>query len=295
MEKQLEQAVLEYRPLLFTIAYNMLGGIVDAEDIVQDTFAYWYNHDQSHVNNPRLYLIKAIANRCINRLKQVQRTRKSYTGTWLPEPLVDNKAENNVYNFDQGKQLSIGFLYLLEKLNPLERAVLILKESFDFPYSEIAGIFDISQDNCRQLLSRARTKLKKAKSKFTVTREQHNLVLQKFLDACVDGDMDELISLLKDDVTFYSDGGGKVSAATHPLYGKETVLKFISGILQKTGPVSSIEIASVNGLSGAIVYIDPGRKVPDLLIAIDVDSENKIQNFYFIRNPEKLQHLARHS
>ena len=292
MEKLPEEQIPEYRPLLFSVAYNMLGSIMDAEDIVQDTLGYWYNHDQSHVNNPRLYLIKAVSNRCINHLKQLQRTRKAYTGTWLPEPFVDGRSESDVYKFDQGKELSIGFLYLLETLNPLERAVLILKESFDIPYHEIADIFNVTQENCRQLFSRAKRKLKKEKRKFSADKEQHNIILQKFLEACVNGDMKELIALLKDDVTFYSDGGGKVSAATQPLYGRDTVLKFISGILQKTGPVSSVEIASVNGLSGAIIYIDAERTIPDLLIALDVDDDNKIQNLYFIRNPAKLQHLS---
>lgn len=292
MKQRPEADAVEYRRLLFTIAYNMVGSIGDAEDIVQETFAYWYSHDQSHVDNPRQYLIKAVSNRCINHLKQIQRTRKAYTGTWLPEPLVDSKAEKNAYKFDEGKHLSIGFLYLMEKLNPLERAVIILKESFDLPYPEIADMFDITRDNCRQLLSRAKTKLKKQKRKFSADKEQHDMILRKFVKACVNGDMNELIALLKEDVTFYSDGGGKVSAAQHPLQGKEPVLKFISGILKKTGPLSTIEIASVNGLSGAIVYIDEKQKIPDLVIALDVAADSKIENFYFIRNPDKLRHRS---
>lgn len=293
MKNRAEADVFEYRRLLFTIAYKMLGSIGDAEDIVQDTFAYWYSHDQSHVDDPRRYLMKTVSNRCINYLKQVKRTRKAYKGTWLPEPLIDSKAEKDAYKFDEEKDLSIGFLFLMEKLNPLERAVIILKESFDLPYPEIAEIFDTTRDNCRQLLSRAKSKLKKEKSKFSADKEQHDVILRKFLSACANGGMDELISLLKEDVAFYSDGGGKVSAATHPLRGKEAVLKFIVGILQKTGPVSTIEIASVNGLSGAIVYIDAKQTIPDLLIALDGDADGKIQNLYFVRNPDKLRYLAR--
>ncbi|MBD0278412.1 MAG: RNA polymerase sigma-70 factor [Bacteroidota bacterium] len=293
MEQSGERDVMQYRPLLFSIAYNMLGSIMDAEDIVQDTFTYWYNTDQSYVENPKYYLIKAITNRCINHLKEAQRNRETYVGTWLPEPLVEKqKTDRQAIQFDNRNELSIGFLYLLEKLNPLERAVLILKESFDFPYSEIAQIFDISQDNCRQLLSRAKAKLKQEKNRFNVDKQKHNQILHKFLQACVSGNMEELVSLLKEDVAFYSDGGGKASAALHPLFGREKVLKFISGILKQTGPVSSIEIASVNGLSGAIIYIDKNNPVPDLLISLDVDEDDKIQNFYFIRNPDKLRHIA---
>lgn len=289
-----EGDVLQYRPLLFSIAYNMLGSIMDAEDIVQDTFTYWYNTDYSLVENPRSYLVKAVTNRCINRLKEAQRNRENYVGTWLPEPLVEKQeTDKQAIQFDNRNELSIGFLYLLEKLNPLERAVLILKESFDFPYSEIAQIFDISQDNCRQLLSRSKAKLKQEKNRFTVDKDKHDRTLHKFLEACVNGDMEGLVSLLKEDVAFYSDGGGKVSAALHPLYGREKVLKFISGILKQAGPVSSIKIASVNGLTGAIICIDKNNPVPDLIIALDVDEDEKIQNFYFIRNPDKLRHVPK--
>lgn len=294
MQTSGERDVLQYRPLLFSIAYNMLGSIMDAEDIVQDTFTYWYNSDQSHVENPRHYLIKAITNRCINNLKHAQKNRSTYIGTWLPEPLVNNQqTESEVIRFHNKNELSIGFLYLLEKLSPLERAVLILKESFDFPYPEICEIFEISHDNCRQLLSRAKAKLKQEKNRFNINKEQHNKILNKFLQACVSGNIQELVSLLKEDVAFYSDGGGKVSAALYPLYGRTKVIKFIAGILSQTGPVSSIEIATVNGLSGAIVYIDRNNPVPDLLIAMDIDMDEKIQNFYFLRNPDKLHHLTK--
>jgi RNA polymerase sigma-70 factor (ECF subfamily) len=292
MEAGKQKDILEYRPLLFSIAYNMLGSIMDAEDIVQDTFAYWYNTDQSHVENPKYYLVRAITNRCINHLKEAKRKRETYVGTWLPEPLVDN-TERQSLAFDRKNELSIGFMYLLEKLNPIERAVLILKEGFDFSYSEIAQILDISQDNCRQLFSRAKARLKQEKNRFNVDKQKHHEILNMFLQACVSGDMDGLVSLLKEDVAFYSDGGGKVSAAIHPLFGKEKVLKFIRGILKQAGPVSSIKVATVNGLSGVIIYIDQGSQIPDLLISMDVDEDDRIQNFYFIRNPDKLQHIAK--
>jgi RNA polymerase sigma-70 factor (ECF subfamily) len=283
--------VIQYRPLLFSIGYNMLGSIMDAEDMVQDTMVSWLKIDHSKIENPRFYLVKAITNRCINRLKELQRNRESYIGTWLPEPLVGKTPEFYDLKSDRQKELSIGFLYLLEKLNPLERGVLILKESFDLANDEIIEIFGISADNCRQLLSRAKAKLKLEKRKFNADKQKHTTILQKFLQACMNGDMQELISLLKEDVVFYSDGGGKASAALKPLHGKEIVLKFIHGIIQKTGPVSSIEFESVNGLSGAIIYLDSSKEVPDLVVSLDINEEGKIQNLYFIRNPEKLQRV----
>ena len=255
MKNAVENPIHYYRPMLFSIAYNMLGSLMDAEDMVQDTFLNWYKTDTRHVDHPKFYLIRAIINRCINHLKEQQKKRENYKGTWLPETLV-SEMNGEERQREEDRKLSIGILYLLEKLTPPERGVLILRESFNFTFPEIASIFDISYDNCRQLLSRARAKLLRDKKRFVTDDEVHTRILKKFMDACLSGKVDELVGLLQEDVSFYSDGGGKASAALHPLYGRETVLKFISGIVQKAGPVSRVQFLSVNGLCGAVIYKD---------------------------------------
>jgi RNA polymerase sigma-70 factor, ECF subfamily len=291
MKNTLDNVVTQYTPMLFSIAYNMLGSVMDAEDMVQDTFLSWYKMNTSHVDSPKFYLIRAIINRCLTYLQKQAKKRESYPGPWLPEPLVDETGVEDEQR--EGEKLSIGVLYLLEKLSPLERAVLILRESFDFTFQDIASIFDISTENCRQSLSRARKKLHKDKKRFVTDSELHARILKKFMDACLSGNPDELVGLLQEDVAFYSDGGGKASAALHPLYGRSAVVKFIGGIVQKAGPVSQVQLRAVNGLSGAVVYKDNSSMIPDLLIALDVHENGRIQNLYFIRNPDKLRHIKK--
>jgi RNA polymerase sigma-70 factor (ECF subfamily) len=292
MKNATDDPISHYRSMLFSIAYNMLGSLTDAEDMVQDTFLNWYKADTTQVDNPKFYLIRAVINRCISHLQKQQQRRINYTGTWLPEPLV-SEMDAEEHRQQESQKLSIGFLYLLEKLSPPERGVLILREGFNLTFQEIASIFNISQNNCRQLLSRARSKLQQDKKRFVTNEEQHSRILKKFMDACLSGNLNELTGLLQEDVSFYSDGGGKASAALHPLYGREIVAKFIHGIVQKTGPVFLMQFIPVNGLQGAVIYKNEDSIVPDLLITLDAHEAGGIQNLYFIRNPDKLRHIKK--
>lgn len=277
--------------MLFSIAYNMLGSLADAEDMVQETFASWISTDKSHVENPKFYLIRTVSNKCINHLKKLKQERELYNGTWLPEPLIVHPdAEMDLVNKNN---LTIGFMFLLEKLSPIERGILILKESFDMEYLEISKIFDINYETSRQHLSRARKKLQLAKSRFNVDTNTHNLILNKFLDACLTGDFDQLIKLLREDVVMYADGGGKAPATLRPISGMEKVIKTITAIIKKTHPIPFVEIQSIKGLSGILLYLEEGKSMPDALITIDIDDTSRICNLYFIVNPEKLEHLKR--
>ncbi len=276
--------------MLFSIAYNMLGSVSDAEDMIQETYIGWLKSDKSHVENTRFYLIRVISNKCLDHLKKLRQEREAYTGVWLPEPVVS--ATDLSEASEPEKNLDIGFMYLLEKLTPVERGVIILKESFDMEYIEIASIFELTEENCRQHLSRAKKKLHHEKSRFKVDSREHDRILREFIEACVSGNLETLIELLREDAVFYSDGGGKATAALKPIEGREKVLNFLIMGMKKVGAFSSIDYQTVNGLSGAVVCIETRKTIPDVLIAIDTDESNKITNIYFIVNPEKLQHLT---
>lgn len=291
MNSAFSEDIQKLRPELFAVAYNMLGSMTDAEDVVQDSLIAWMKSDRSDVKDPKHYLIRTITHRCINLLKQLQRKRLNYIGTWLPEPAVQPDEESKCSRSEQDKQLSIGFLYLLENLNATERAVLILRESFDYPYSVLGDILGLTEDNCRKILSRAKAKLKNARKPTKIDRHKHRQMLQLFLQACIQEDRNSLESMLVQDVSFYSDGGGKASAAVKPLHGREAVLKFILGIIKKTGSIRSTKTLLVNGLPGAAIYTSVSE-APDLVFTFDLnDLSEQIETFYFIRNPDKLRHV----
>ncbi|MGB1243452.1 MAG: sigma-70 family RNA polymerase sigma factor [Chitinophagales bacterium] len=273
----------ELRPLLFSIAYRMTGNIADSEDILQDTFEKWLQLDTQRITHSKAYLCKTISNRCINYLQKKQKQREIYKGTWLPEPLI---AHPTLEHLDSNVNLSYGILWLLEKLNPLERAVYLCKESFDFNYSELANIFEKRPDHCRQLYHRASQKLQIDKKRFEVNPKQQQNLLQLFAKAAQKGDMDELLQFLKDDIVFYSDGGGKATAALNPLYGKIVVAKFLKGIIRKGGGVYFMEAVIVNQSLGTIIRDSQTREVAGVFVFEWQGKE--IQNIYVIRNPDKL-------
>ncbi|MEZ4885566.1 MAG: sigma-70 family RNA polymerase sigma factor [Chitinophagales bacterium] len=273
----------EFRPLLFSIAYRMTGNVADSEDILQDVFEKWLQLDSPQITNPKAYLCKSVSNRCINYLNQQKRHRESYKGTWLPEPLI---AHPSLQHLDQNIDISYGIMRLLETLNPLERAIYLCKESFDFDYSELSEMFDKRPDHCRQLYHRAQQKLQSDKKRFAVNPQQQQHLLQLFAKAAQEGDFDGLLQFLKDDIGFYSDGGGKVPAATKPLFGKNIVAKFLVGIIQKFGEDYSIEPVLINQSVGGIIR----DAVTDEVISVFVFEweDAFIQNMYVLRNPDKL-------
>jgi len=279
-----EQELNEYRPMLFSIAYNMLGTISDAEDMVQETFISWLKADKSHVENMKFYLIRTISNKCITHLKKIKQQRETYTGTWLPEPLLSESETDD--NPETEDNLSIGFMYLLEKLTPIERGIIILKEAFNIDYPEIAKIFDISYENCRQHFSRARKKLALEKAKFEVDKSEHEHILREFLNACISKNLEGLIELLREDVVVYADSGGVAKFIVNPVSGKEKVVRLLIGGMDKLTYVR-MEFLSINGLQGAAFYQDKSR--PGVLIAIDTDENKKIRNVYLMANPQKIK------
>ncbi|MGB1242043.1 MAG: sigma-70 family RNA polymerase sigma factor [Chitinophagales bacterium] len=274
----------QLRPLLFSIAYRMTGNIADSEDLLQDTFEKWLQINPNEVTHPKAYLCKAISNRCINYLKKQQKQRENYKGIWLPEPLI---AHPTLEHLDQNIHLSYGILRLLETLNPSERAVYLCKESFDFDYVELANIFEKRPDHCRQLYRRATQKLQSNKKRFVVNPKQQGDLLQLFAKAAQEGNVNALLQFLKEDIAFYSDGGGKVTAALNPLFGKQIVSKFLVGILKKNTDTYTSEPTMVNQSLGAIIRSNTNREV--IAVFVFEWEASKIQNIYVIRNPDKLK------
>ena len=274
---------VEYRPYLFSVAYHILGEIPEAEDIVQDSLEVWLRRPSDEVRNVKSYLTRVVANKAIDRLKERQKQQANYPGYWLPEPFVTSEEE--IRGAASPDLLSYAMMHLLEQLNPAERAVFILREAYDYPYNDLAELLDLSPANCRQLLSRARKKIRPVEALPVVAGEDHQEVLEAFLRARKEDNPDALARLLKEDVILYSDGGGKRVAAMVPLVGADTVLKFLVGVARKT-PSHAITPRGVqiNGQPGILLSLN-GQ--PDTLIALETEGAG-IRRLFLVRNPDKI-------
>lgn len=272
--------VLQFRPYLFRIAYNMLGAIEEAEDIVQDVFEKWLSVEDAR--EPKPYLGRMTVNKSIDRLTELKKQRENYVGPWLPEPYITLEE-------DPDPPMEYGMLFLLEKLNPFERAVFILREAFGEEYKNIAGFTGLTTDNCRQLLHRAHEKISRS-PKSTVDPAAIRIMTEAFLNALHQGDRYALNQLLQSDIEFYSDGGGKRAAALKPLMGIKKVLKFLFGVLslpENQDDELEYRPVFVNGLPGAMIF----RRSDGTLdsVAYAVLEGNAIKSLMYVRNPDKLK------
>lgn len=279
----------QYRPLLFSIAYRMLGSAMDAEDRVQDTFLRWQQVDEAEVQSPKAYLSAVVTRLCLDQLKSAQARREEYIGPWLPEPILTENMPGLTDTVELAESLSTAFLLLLETLSPVERAVFLLHEVFDYEYAEIARVVEKSEANCRQLLKRAKDHLYARRPRFTTSSAQHEQLTSQFIEACAQGDVPALLSLLAGDVVAYTDGGGLVKSARRPIYGPDRVARFIFGLLRKAPPNLTFRLARVNGQLGILNYWD-GRPYNTVTLHV---VDGRIQAIYIVSNPTKLQMLAR--
>lgn len=281
-----------YRPLLFSIAYRMLGSAMEAEDIVQEAYLRYRATDPDSIRSLKGFLTTVVNNLCLDHLKSARVQREAYIGPWLPEPVLTGDGASLLSPLRQiGDQesISMAFLVLLESLSPLERAVFLLREVFDYEYAEIAQITGRDEAACRQLFSRAKKHVSEHRPRFQASPEAHNRMLGKFLEACQVGEMDGLMSLLAEEVTVWSDGGGKVFAARHPIHGREKVARFFAGIMAQAANYDySVEVIEVNGKAALLVRVD-GRVFN--VITLDVDGD-VIKAFRIVMNPDKLTHLS---
>ncbi len=274
------------RPWLFAIAYRMLGSVMDAEDLVQDAFLRWQEAPETEVRSPRAYLTTIVTRLAINHLRAAKTQRETYVGTWLPEPLPDDRAADPEARVELAESLSLAFLVLLERLSPVERAAFLLHEVFDLDYAEIAGIVDKSEANCRQLVARARKRLGATRERFVADRGRADRLVARFTEAARTGDLDALIAVLAEDITLYADGGGKVpGAAPEPVHGAANVARRASGFARRAMREGvSYRQMQINGQPGVVAYRD-GRPLSVLVFEIRAD---RIQTMYAIANPDKL-------
>ena len=278
----------KHRPFLFAIAYRMLGSVVDAEDIVQETFLRWQQVSGAFVRSPKDYLATIITRLCIDHLRSARVQREQYIGTWLPEAIATGATSDPAQTVELADSLSTAFLVLLETLSPTERAIFLLREVFDYNYSEIGQIVHKTPANCRQIFRRARQHLATRKPDFDVLQQQEQLA-EKFLQAWNTGDLQGLLMLLAEDITLYSDGGGKGTAAVKPIHKAAKVACFLLAIRRnKKTLVFVSQLAQINHQHGIINYVN------DYLHSVlTFDTFNdKAQSIYVVVNPGKLKRIG---
>ncbi|GAL82945.1 hypothetical protein MYP_171 [Sporocytophaga myxococcoides] len=268
----------QYHKYLFVIAYNILGDIQTAEDLVQDTYEKWLGLDQGNIKDVKSYLSKITVNKAIDALKRLKQEREVYKGIWLPEPILSETDP------EEEQSIDYAFLVILENLNPYERAVIVLRELVGYSYLQIAGLLEITQENCRQLYHRASLKLKKSKFGQYKVQEDQRKLFETFLEAVESKDFNKLTTLLKNDAVLYSDGGGKVAAAINPIYGVTNILKFFQGIFKSERGLFRFRKINFNGKSGIMIEIN--GEFHSIVYPDVVDS--MIDKLFMIRNPEKI-------
>src|SRR5438067_10536802 len=222
----------QYRALLFSIAYRMLCNATDAEDIVQEAFVRWLQASDGEIQSPKAFLSTVVTRLCIDQLRSARARRELYVGPWLPEPIPTDQRQDLTETAILGESLSFAFLVMLESLGPLERAVFLLREVFDYDYAEIAAIVGKSEAYCRQVLHRAHQHLGQRRPRFDVSHEQQERITTQFLRASTNGDMEGLLNLLTDDIVFVGDGGGKARAGLKPVRGADKVVRGFLGNLR---------------------------------------------------------------
>lgn len=282
------EAFTRNRSLLFSIAYRMLGSATDAEDMLQETYLRWQQMAADEIRSPRAMLVTIISRLCINHLQSARVQREEYFGQWLPEPLQTAPAADAPGLEQIDESLSMAFLVLLERLNPVERATLLLHDVFDYDYLDIAAILGRNEAACRQILSRARQRLKEDRPRFTASAEESERLMRRFSDATSSGDLQGLLALLSNDIVLYADGGGKAAAVPNIIRTPQRVAALIFGAQKKFRPEGEVRrIVQINGQPGVVGYID-GRARSALTIDVE---DGLIARIYIVTNPEKLRAL----
>jgi RNA polymerase sigma-70 factor, ECF subfamily len=288
----MDDPVAELRPLLFSIAYRMLGSASDAEDIVQEAFLRFHRETGAgtQVESPKSYLSAVTTRLCIDHLRSARVRRESYVGTWLPEPLLTDETSDAERHAETADSLSMGFLVLLESLTPVERAVFLLREVFEYDYDEIASVVGKSEENCRQIAVRARRQVQAGKPRFEASKSERDELARRFFAAAAEGDVEDLVSMLAADVVAYADGGGKGFAFPKPVHGREKVARLMqAGAAQgRRLGVVAVRFAEINGQPGAL-FLD-ADDVAIAAVSLDI-VDGQVQTMHAVSNPEKLAHL----
>jgi len=278
-----------HRPALFGIAYRMLGRVSEAEDVMQEVWIRWQKQDAAEIQSPKAWLVATTTRLSIDELRSARREREDYYGVWLPEPLVGEATDTPDRLADLTDSMTMAFMMMLETLGPVERAVFLLREVFDYDYADTAAIVGKSEANCRQILRRSKAQMQGNKPPPQSPNDQARRVVEQFALATSTGEIDRLLDLLMEDVTIYSDGGGKVKAAGLPIRTADRASRFLVGIQRKLPADTAYRFATVNGMPGMLLL--SGGQIYGAY-SFDIEG-NRVRNLYGIWNPEKLRHLAR--
>ncbi len=282
------EAFNQHRPLLFAIAYRMIGSVTDAEDIVQEAWLRWQPVNEI-VQSPKAFLSSLVTRLCIDHLRSARVRREQYVGTWLPEPLLTEQASPSKDYTELAESLSFAFLTLLECLSPTERAIFLLREVFDYDYEAIAKIVHKSVSNCRQITHRARQHLILRRPGISPSPQRQEELIEQFCACWNQGDVHRLITMMAEDITFWADGGGQVVAVQKPLYGRLKVSRFLLAIRRsKRIPDLIPRIVQVNGQPAIVNFV--GEK-PQSVFNFEF-SNNYIQSIFAVVNPEKLKTIG---
>jgi RNA polymerase sigma-70 factor, ECF subfamily len=274
-----------YRPLLFSIAYRMLGSAMEAEDMVQEAYLRYENVGDKDIQSPKAYLSTVITRLCLDQLKSAKTQRENYVGTWLPEPLLTAPSPSAIVG--DRETISMAFMVLLENLSPVERAVFLLRDVFDYSYAEIAPVVGKSEANCRRYYHLARQYLTERRPRFDPPAADQNKLLETFMQTIMTGDVDGLTHMLAEDVAVYADGGGKAPSARQPIFGRAAVVRLLSSSARLIPSDTRVEMTEVNGTPSLLFW--QGEKLIALTNFTILD--NQIKAIRYIFNPDKLAHI----
>ncbi len=281
-------AFIALRPRLLGIAYRLLGSMWDAEDVVAEAMVRWLRTDRTQVREPAAFLTTVVSRLALDQLRSARAARETYTGPWLPEPVIADDTLDPLDSLIKRDTLSLATLRLMEQLTPPERAVFVLREAFDVPYPQIAEILDVSESNARQLLHRAQTRLGEPRRRTEADDRQHAELLERLLWAAGEGRLAELEEMLAADVVSYNDGGGRARAALVPVVGRTKIMAFLGGLRRRFGATSYLRILQVNGQPAAQFSLG-GQ---DALATLEI-RDGKIVSIFTVLNPDKLSYLYR--
>ncbi|GAA5048743.1 RNA polymerase sigma-70 factor [Nocardia callitridis] len=285
MEQDGLHEFLAHRPRLFALAYRMLGSASEAEDVVQETYLRWDGTDRAEIRSVEAWLTTALVNLCRSELVSARVRRESYVGPWLPEPMPTAGGElGPLETVEEREQVSLALLTALERLTPVERAVFVLREAFGYAHREIADMLSVTEVNSQQIFRRARMHVREDKVRFEIPPEDARELVERFLGAARDGDVEGLRRMLAAEVVATADGGGVVNAARRPVVGAEHVARYLAGLLRWAVPEMKMAVEEVNGEPAAVVRVRGGVV---LIVGIELGADG-IGALRLLVNPEKL-------
>jgi RNA polymerase sigma-70 factor (ECF subfamily) len=280
----------DLKPLLFSLAYPMMGSVMDAEDIVQEAFLTLQEAQNDKILNIKAYMCRVVTNSCINRLKSAIRQRETYVGPWLPEPYATSNDSNDpLDNYISKETLSTAYLLLLQQLSAIERVVFLLREVFHYPFKDIATIVDKSSVNCRQIFYRAKRSIGDISDNNITTKTNTGPLVEQFVQALVIGNIARLLDILSSETVLFTDGGGKTNAAIRPIIGDDRITRYFTAIRSEVPQNFTCEISEINCYPGIILKVEEHTFA---VITFQIRN-GVISNIYISMNPDKLLHFNR--